>query len=212
MWSLAGDQNINKNSMSTKKVSSDSPSKSPNTCSSPSTLSSPSPIPNQLMIGNSMEEVWNDINLASLHEHPSNYTVTNTSTSTNDHVLHGMTFQDLLATSSNKDTPTRVASKEPSSGGGNNFLKNSLRPSPATMLNLNYGYDHFQYVESRTVPLRSNPPKCIVMPVLALLSFYTSLDSPSDSLGSSSLNSLQFAEKGLKKTATFLAAIGGMSA
>ncbi|KAJ6708696.1 PROTEIN FD-LIKE [Salix koriyanagi] len=88
-----------------------------------------------------MEEVWNDINLASLHEQPSNYTGSNANanTNTNDHVLHGMTFQDLLATSSNKDTPTRVASKEPSSGGGNNLLKNSLGPSPATMLNLNYG-------------------------------------------------------------------------
>ncbi|KAB5568108.1 hypothetical protein DKX38_001901 [Salix brachista] len=139
MWSLAADQNINKNNMNTKKVSSDSASKSPNTCSSPSTLSSPSPIPNQLVIGNSMEEVWNDINLASLHEQPSNYTGSNANANTNDHVLHGMTFQDLLATSSNKDTPTRVASKEPSSGGGNNLLKNSLGPSPATMLNLNYG-------------------------------------------------------------------------
>lgn len=123
--------------MSTDKVSSNSPSKSLYTCSSPSTLSSPSPIPNQSTTGNSMEEVWNDINLASLHEHPNSHTGNNSNT--DDHVFHGMMFQDLLARSSNKDTPTRVASKEPSSGGGNNFLKNSLGPPPATMLNLNYG-------------------------------------------------------------------------
>ncbi|KAG6783658.1 hypothetical protein POTOM_009321 [Populus tomentosa] len=141
--------------MSTDKVSSNSPSKSLYTCSSPSTLSSPSPIPNQSKTGNSMEEVWNDINLASLREHPNSHTGSNSNT--DDHVFHGMMFQDLLARSSNKDTPTRVASKEPSSGGGNNFLKNSLGPPPATMLNLNYGYDHFQYLESRTVPLRKRP-------------------------------------------------------
>jgi len=195
--------------MSTNKVSSNSPPKSLYTCSSPSTLSSPSPIPNQSTTGNSMEEVWNDINLASLHEHPNSHTGSNNNT--DDHVFHGMMFQDLLARSSNKDTPTRVASKEPSSGGGNNFLKNSLGPPPATMLNLNYGYDHFQYLESRTVPLRSNPHKCIAMPVLAHQVFIL-LSIPPLILWVLLHCSLPFAEKGLKKTMTFLAAIGGMSA
>ncbi|KAJ7005763.1 hypothetical protein NC653_005173 [Populus alba x Populus x berolinensis] len=72
--------------MSTDKVSSNSPSKSLYTCSSPSTLSSPSPIPNQSTTGNSMEEVWNDINLASLHEHPNSHTGSNSNT--DDHVFH----------------------------------------------------------------------------------------------------------------------------
>ncbi|CAK7346141.1 unnamed protein product [Dovyalis caffra] len=168
--------------MSNNKVSSNSrksPSKSSSsTCSSPLPFS-PSPIPNQLMTGNS---IWDDINLASLQDHP------NTSFSKNNdhHAFHGMMFQDFLARPSDKDTQTRVASKEPSSGGGNTFLENSLGSPQATMLSLNSGSDLFQYQESSTsnVPVRPNP-QMHSHAGGGTISFDSYLDSPFDALASS---------------------------
>ncbi|KAG6776608.1 hypothetical protein NC652_014929 [Populus alba x Populus x berolinensis] len=183
MWSSPG-ANIDNNNTSNSKVSGNSPSKCfSSTCSSPSPFSPSPPIPNQSMNGASMEEVWDDINLASLHDHSN----TNTSSNTNRHSFNGMVFQDFLARPSNKDTSTRAASKEPSSGGGNSFLKNPLGPPPATMLSLNSGSDRFHYLESsNTVSVRPNPQMHSHANGGAI-SFDSSLDSPFDALGSSSV-------------------------
>ncbi|XP_011003068.1 PREDICTED: protein FD-like isoform X2 [Populus euphratica] len=183
MWSSPG-ANIDNNNTSNSKVSGNSPSKCfSSTCSSPSPFSPPPPIPNQSMNGASMEEVWDDINLASLHDHSN----TNTSSNNNRHSFNGMVFQDFLARPSNKDPSTRAASKEPSSGGGNSFLKNSLGPPPATMLSLNSGSDHFHYLESSdTVSVRPNP-QMHSHDNGGTISFDSSLDSSFDALGSSSV-------------------------
>ncbi|KAJ6399646.1 hypothetical protein OIU77_020241 [Salix suchowensis] len=184
MWSSPGANIDSNNTTINSKVSGNSPSKSStSTCSSPSSFSPSPPIPNQSMSGASMEEVWDDINLASLHDQSR----TKTSSNTNHHSFNGMIFQDFLARPSNKDASTRAASKEPSSGGVNSFLKSSLRPPPATILSLNSGPDHFQYLENRnTVPVKPNPEMHSHTDG-GTISFDSSLDSPLDALGSSSL-------------------------
>ncbi|KAF9683173.1 hypothetical protein SADUNF_Sadunf05G0184900 [Salix dunnii] len=177
MWSSPGANIDSSNTTITSKVSGNSPSKSfSSTCSSPSP-----PIPNQSMNGASMEEVWDDINLASLHDQSRS----KTSSNTNHHSFNGMIFQDFLARPSNKDASTRAASKEPSSGGGNSFMKSSLRPPPATILSLNSGSDHFQFLgSSNTVPVKPNQEMHNHTDG-GTISFDSSLDSPLDVLGSS---------------------------
>ncbi|KAJ6306291.1 hypothetical protein OIU78_021580 [Salix suchowensis] len=88
MWSSPGANIESNNTTINSKVSGNSPSKSStSTCSSPSSFSPSPPIPNQSMSGASMEEVWDDINLASLHDQSR----TKTSSNTNHHSFNGLT-------------------------------------------------------------------------------------------------------------------------
>ncbi|XP_050267733.1 protein FD-like [Quercus robur] len=188
MWTSSGGNNHNNNN---NRVTS-SPSKS-STCSSPSPFSPSSP-------GNistpqprkCMEEVWKDIGLSSLHNHPNNnnnkslsHSTTSTTTS-----YRGMILQNFLAQPLNKDPPTRAPSSlpnDPSSAQKTLFLA-SLAPHPATILSLNSGSD---FLETCTVPIRPNPQfqsHASTTVTATTPSFVSSLmSSPFDVLASSSV-------------------------
>ncbi|KAL0016935.1 hypothetical protein SO802_004004 [Lithocarpus litseifolius] len=192
MWTSAGGNSHNKNN---NRVTS-SPSKS-STCSSPSPFSPSSPINiSTPQPRKCMEEVWKDIGLSSLHNHPNNnnnnnkslsYSTTTTTTS-----YRGMILQDFLTQPLNKDPPTRAPSSlpnDPSSAQKTIFLA-SLAPHPATILSLNSGSD-FSYLETCTVPIRSNPQfqsHASTTVTATTPSFVSSLmSSPFDVLASSSV-------------------------
>ncbi|KAE8707145.1 Protein FD [Hibiscus syriacus] len=84
-----------------------------------------------------MEEVWNDINLASLHDHSSREAF---SVNSNPHIA----LQDFLARPLTNDPPTNRA---------NSMLYGCPRPPPATVLSLNSdpGFDFLDNVD----PLKS---------------------------------------------------------
>lgn len=145
MWPSPG-RNRNNNNNNNNSVSC-SPSKSSSSVSSP--LSHWPPTPNPSSTAKSMEDVWKDINLASLQDQPTT-TVTQNAPC--------MILQDFLAKPFTKDPPptTRVASStEPYSKMATDFF-DSLGPPTATILSLNSGLESFQYLENG-FPMRPNP-------------------------------------------------------
>ncbi|XP_038994891.1 protein FD-like [Hibiscus syriacus] len=87
-----------------------------------------------------MEEVWNEINLASLHDHSSREAF---SVSSNPHIV----LQDFLARPLTNEVP-------PTNREANTMLYGSPRPPPATVLSLNSG-PGFDFLDS-VDPIRSS--------------------------------------------------------
>ncbi|GFY80410.1 Basic-leucine zipper (bZIP) transcription factor family protein [Actinidia rufa] len=87
-----------------------------------------------------MEEVWENINLASLHDNLARSDPTRT-----NHNL-ALNFQDFLARPVDRNPPNTT------SGG-----RISPEPPPPPSLSLNSGTDQFNYLLSHSDPLRSNP-------------------------------------------------------
>ncbi|KAH7567103.1 hypothetical protein JRO89_XS07G0017200 [Xanthoceras sorbifolium] len=169
MWSSSSgrkkNNNDNNNYNNNNRVSI-SPSKSSSICSSPSSLSPSSP---NASTRKSMEEVWKDINLASLHGHSDTATATATAT-TNCRGFPGLILQDFFARPFNEDPPPPppppTTKKTRSKGAAAAAFSNnesssplgditaafgSLAPPPkATMLSLNStsGCD-FHFPENR---------------------------------------------------------------
>ncbi|XWS25938.1 hypothetical protein CRYUN_Cryun27aG0110200 [Craigia yunnanensis] len=100
-----------------------------------------------------MEEVWKDINLASLNDHPAGTII---STTTNNPTFRSMILQDFLARPLNKEPPIRSSGvSSDTSLSEETTLFSSLAPTPGAILSLNYGSD-FQYIESGD-PVKPNP-------------------------------------------------------
>ncbi|KAK8996272.1 hypothetical protein V6N11_076512 [Hibiscus sabdariffa] len=110
-----------------------------------------------------MEEVWNDINLASLHDHSSREGF---SVNSNPHII----LQDFLA---------RPLSNDPPTNRDNSMLYASPLPPPATVLSLNSGpgFDFLDNVD----PLRSSS-RLQSSPIATLHTF----NCPFEALASSS--------------------------
>ncbi|KAL5778255.1 hypothetical protein ACOSP7_011181 [Xanthoceras sorbifolium] len=203
MWSSSSGRkkniNDNNNYNNNNRVSI-SPSKSSSICSSPSSLSPSSP---NASTRKSMEEVWKDINLASLHGHSDTATATAT---TNCRGFPGLILQDFFARPFNEDPPppppppttkkTRSKGAAAAAAFSNNESSSplgditaafgSLAPPPkATMLSLNStsGCD-FHFPENR--PNQSQRFNSHVGGGIGSFSFASSQDSPFDSLGSAS--------------------------
>ncbi|KAJ8772534.1 hypothetical protein K2173_027711 [Erythroxylum novogranatense] len=120
----------------------------------------------------SMEEVWKEINLASLQDH-TNYSARRI------HTHHssspGTVLQDFLARPFNKDQSSLVPSAEPSSNRGPDFFKSLETPYPATVLSLNSGA-HLDYLKSSTRTTVN--PRLLGLVERSTPSFDSSLDSP----------------------------------
>ncbi|XWS33898.1 hypothetical protein CRYUN_Cryun22dG0122500 [Craigia yunnanensis] len=158
------DTKYNKATISLNKVSSVS-SKSSSTSSSPS-----SHLHNQTHRHKTMEEVWEDINLASLHDHSSREGL---SVNPNPHNPHFI-LQDFLARPFTKDPPTnRVSTNREIT------LYGSPVPPPATVLSLNSGPGIDFLVHS--YPLRSN--RCLQSSPISNVSTF---NCPLEALASSS--------------------------
>ena len=129
MWSSLVDDDDNGSS---KRVSC-SPSKS-STCSSHPPFSPSSPIPDSSP-KKTMDEVWKDLSLSSLHHH-SISTVNNATTNTH-HAFRSTLLQDFLARPSNMDPlRTGTSTADPSSAGAATPFASPL-PPPPTLLSLN---------------------------------------------------------------------------
>ncbi|KAM7529578.1 hypothetical protein LguiB_032988 [Lonicera macranthoides] len=119
---------------SNRRISSSSTSKSSSASSSSTSANpqgNPNPNPNPIR---TMEEVWNDINLFSLHQHQHHPPATTTTATTLD--FRGMTLQDFLS---------RPFSKDPSPANAVPAVYCSpapVPPTPATFLSLNSGQEH----------------------------------------------------------------------
>ncbi|XWS20919.1 hypothetical protein CRYUN_Cryun30bG0010700 [Craigia yunnanensis] len=146
MWASPG---RNKNN-SIYKASS-SPSKSSSACSFPAPCSPPSPIIPNLLEKKSMEEVWKDISLASLNDHPADTVI---STTTNNPTFPSMILQDFLARPLNKEPPRRSGVSNDTSLAEETTIFSSLASIPGKILSLNSESD-FQYIESGD-PVRPN--------------------------------------------------------
>ncbi|KAJ4966973.1 hypothetical protein NE237_018822 [Protea cynaroides] len=140
-----------------------------------------------------MEEVWKDINLTSLSDHPSSRdgmllsennirTVTDTAAAARS--FGGMIFQDFLGRPFSKDPPLKIVSADPNRARERSPLTSppSL-PPPTTALSLN-SVPQFRFLES-IEPLR--PPPQLNSPVNAPSPFFmsTPTSSPMDAFGSS---------------------------
>ncbi|XVE69689.1 hypothetical protein DITRI_Ditri10aG0011200 [Diplodiscus trichospermus] len=112
--------------------------------SSPAACSPPSPANPDLLAKQSMEEVWKDISLASLNDHP---TGTVFSTTSNNPNYTSVILQDFLARPLNKEPPRRSGVSSDTSLSEEITLFSPLAPTPGTILCLNSGSD-FQYMES----------------------------------------------------------------
>ncbi|RVX03253.1 Protein FD [Vitis vinifera] len=129
MWSSLVDDDDNGSS---KRVSC-SPSTS-STCSSHPPFSPSSPIPDSSP-KKTMDEVWKDLSLSSLHHH-SISTVNNATTNTH-HAFRSTLLQDFLARPSNMDPlRTGTSTADPSSAGAATPFASPL-PPPPTLLSLN---------------------------------------------------------------------------
>ncbi|XWS45587.1 hypothetical protein CRYUN_Cryun15aG0149200 [Craigia yunnanensis] len=136
------DTNCNKATISLHRVSSvSSKSSSSSTSSSPSS----SHLHNQTHRLQNMEEVWKDINLASLHDHSSREGL---SVNPNPHNPHFI-LQDFLARPFTEDPPTNSLS-----ANGETTLYGSPVPPPATVLSLNSA-PRFDFLDNSDI-LRSN--------------------------------------------------------
>ncbi|KAK9271177.1 hypothetical protein L1049_026766 [Liquidambar formosana] len=180
MWSSSGVCNKTSNRVSVSV----SHSKSSSTCSSPSPFSPSEPIPPNPTPRKSMEEVWQDISLTSLHDHHRHNTTvgaTPTTTTAPRPSFRGMILQDFLARPFNKDSPTRGASTEPSSAEDANFFS-----SPATVLSLNSGPDFNCHESSTTGPIRPFP-QLNSHDTATTPPFLSSINSPFDALAAASV-------------------------
>ncbi|KAJ6736871.1 CAMP-RESPONSE ELEMENT BINDING PROTEIN-RELATED [Salix viminalis] len=151
-----GTTSYNDKTKSLRKVSSSISSKSSSTSSSPSIF----PPSNNLLCqaqqkAETMEEVWKDISLASLHDHtPTDQELSMTSRLHSiSHRHHHNTspnfiLQDFLARPFNKDPPTRMVSiiRDSTPFG-------SPLPPPATVLSLNSG-PGFDFLDNSDHPQR----------------------------------------------------------
>lgn len=162
MW-ISPDENSNNNTNRLTR----SPSKSTCSCSSHLSPSSPNPIPTATPhflakspnSRRSMEEVWKDITLASLHGPHS--------TSTN--------LQDFLATPFHKLPRTTVddaSSADPSSGAAQIAFLGALPPPPAGILSLNNSGSEvdFRFLESNSSagPVKPSPQSQTTLPSLVV--------------------------------------------
>ncbi len=155
MWtSQGGNNNNNSNEVSCSPSKSSSISSSPSPSSSIISNSNPS-------AGKCMEEVWKDINLASLHDHPNN----------NNHTL-----QDFLARPFNKQNPLPIITA-PSSSPENTIFLAPLAPPFPTKLSLMSDLPNPQLQTTQTHATVTTSTH----------SFVSSLHSPFNVLGSSSL-------------------------
>ncbi|KAG4153677.1 hypothetical protein ERO13_D03G006700v2 [Gossypium hirsutum] len=111
-----------------------------------------------------MEEVWNDITLASLHDHHSSSSSSREPFSSSPHLI----LQDFLASRSDPPPP-----QQQTNGGGdtNTMLYGSPLPPPATVLSLNSG-PGFEFLDN---------PRLQSSPISTLLTF----NSPFEALASS---------------------------
>ncbi|KAH8508195.1 hypothetical protein H0E87_010356 [Populus deltoides] len=161
----------NNKTKSLRKVSSSISSKSSSTSSSPSIFSPSNNLHCQAQQkAETMEEVWKDISLASLHDHTSTdqeLSMTPRLHNISHHHRHhhhhhnnnspNFILQDFLARPFNKDPPTRMVSiiRDSTPFG-------SSAPPPATVLSLNSG-PGFDFLENSDHPqrpdsqLQSNP-------------------------------------------------------
>ena len=148
----------NDKTKSLRKVSSSISSKSSSTSSSPSIFSPSNNLLSQAQQkAETMEEVWKDISLASLHDHtPADQELSMTSRPHSiSHRHHhnsspNFILQDFLARPFNKDPPTRMVS----------IIRDSTPfgspvPPPATVLSLNSG-PGFDFLENSDHPQRPN--------------------------------------------------------
>ncbi|KAJ8762343.1 hypothetical protein K2173_007501 [Erythroxylum novogranatense] len=120
----------------------------------------------------SMEEVWEDINLASLQDHTNNCYSTRTHTNSSSSII----LQDFLAKP--LEQPSMVASVKLSSNQGSDFFGCSEPPYPATVLSLKSGADlEFLKSTGRTI---ANPT---VPEGVCTASFDSSLDCSLDGSG-----------------------------
>ncbi|XP_043710941.1 protein FD-like [Telopea speciosissima] len=191
MWSSSdGEQHFitknNNNNNHRRRVSSSSSSNS-------STMSLPS-APLLTPRRKTMEEVWKDINLTSLNDHPSsredlllspNNIRTTTTTATSS--FGGRNFQDFLGRPFSKDPPSNFVSAEPiRAREASPFTSPPSLPLPTTALSLR-SVPEFHFLESID-PLR--PPPQLHIPVNApspfLMSSLTSSSSPLDAFASPS--------------------------
>ncbi|CAK7334179.1 unnamed protein product [Dovyalis caffra] len=151
----------NNKTKSLNRVSSSLSSKSSSTSSSPSPFS-PSDNLHFLAHQNAktMEEVWKDISLASLHDHTStdqDLSMTPRLPDISHHHRHhhsnnpNFILQDFLARPFNKDPPTRMLSVISDSTPFGSSV-----PPPATVLSLNSG-PGFDFLDNSDHPLRKRP-------------------------------------------------------
>ncbi|MBA0793735.1 hypothetical protein Gohar_018120, partial [Gossypium harknessii] len=99
-----------------------------------------------------MEEVWNDITLASLHDHHSSSSSSREPFSSSPHLI----LQDFLAARSDPPPP-----QQQTNGGGdtNTMLYGSPLPPPATVLSLNSGprFDFLDNPRLQSSPISTLP-------------------------------------------------------
>ncbi|KAG8662834.1 protein FD [Manihot esculenta] len=122
-----------------------------------------------------MEEVWKDINLASLHDHSSgDQDIAVAPTRHNQHRNPNFILQDFFARPFSKDPQTRRVSAH---AQGDPALYGSPVPPPATVLSLNTG-PGFDFLDNSDYPLRptSHLPS---HPVSSFNSPFEALDSSS---------------------------------
>ncbi|XP_010266024.1 PREDICTED: bZIP transcription factor 27-like [Nelumbo nucifera] len=176
-----------RNLYSNRVSSSSSSSKSSSSSSSLSPFSPSTHLPTPTR--RTMEEVWKDINLTSLNDHPAAATGTRESTlpkgtETDTTNLRGMIFQDFLARPFNTtDPPTSVVSVNPTTSSDVTAFA-SPPPRPPTVLSLNSGPE-FHYLDN-TDSLRPHSQLYGSGNAAATPFFLPSLNAPFDSFGSSS--------------------------
>ncbi|XP_034683995.1 protein FD [Vitis riparia] len=182
--------NLSSGNNNNNRVSSSS-SKSSSTSSSPSPFSPASsvlPTPR----GKNMEEVWKDINLASLHDHPSREDLSVLTRPQNPHAnFRGVILQDFLARPFNKEPPTSVASLDQSTVTEARIY-GSLPPPPATVLSLNSGPE-FHFLES-SHPARPHSHLVQHNPISNVASFSAPFDALASSTGLTSFGKKRFSE------------------
>ncbi|KAF2306273.1 hypothetical protein GH714_016176 [Hevea brasiliensis] len=119
-----------------------------------------------------MEEVWKDINLASLHDHPSGDQDFSVTPRLHNPYHNNFILQDFFARPFSKDPPTRLVSAH-----GDSALCGSSMPPPATVLSLNSG-PGFDFLDNSD-PLRptSHLPSHPVSNISSFNSHFEALDS-----------------------------------
>ncbi|XP_057993375.1 protein FD [Hevea brasiliensis] len=169
--STAGEDTAHNTITNTLNRVSSSSSKSSSTSSSPSPFS-PSDLHHQTHKAKTMEEVWKDINLASLHDHPSGDQDFSVTPRLHNPYHNNFILQDFFARPFSKDPPTRLVSAH-----GDSALCGSSMPPPATVLSLNSG-PGFDFLDNSD-PLRptSHLPSHPVSNISSFNSTFEALDS-----------------------------------
>ncbi|XVE87473.1 hypothetical protein DITRI_Ditri18aG0120300 [Diplodiscus trichospermus] len=152
-----------------------------NRLSSLSSKSSSSHLHSQTHRPKTMEEVWKDINLASLHDHSSRETLPVNPDTHNPHFI----FQDFLARPFTKDPSTNSIV---STNGEATLYASPVAPPPATVLSLN-STPGFDFLDS------SDPLRCNSRLHSSTISNLPTFNCPLEALASSS----SFASFGKKR-------------